>query len=101
MDNILIGCGQLTWKREIPEDQVLAEIAKAGYDGAPSGPRAGRSPEEEIAFLAAHGLKPAPGYLGADFWLRDKADEILRQATEQARFMKQVGCTELYVAASG
>ena len=36
MEHVLIGCGQLTWKN-VPEDQVLAEIVQAGYDGAPAG----------------------------------------------------------------
>jgi inosose dehydratase len=45
-------------------------------------------------------LKPAPGYLAADFWRADKAEETLSRAAKFARFMNQVGCTELYVAAS-
>jgi inosose dehydratase len=101
MNNVLIGCGQITWMRGAPEEQVLAEIAQAGYDGAPAGPREGRSAEETVALYKEYGLKPAPGYLGADFWRADKAEEILNRATSLARFMKQVGCTEVYVAASG
>ena len=38
MKKIWIGCGQITWKN-VDEAQVLAEIALAGYDGAPAGPR--------------------------------------------------------------
>jgi inosose dehydratase len=100
MADILIGCGQITWKRGTPEEQVMAEIAQAGYEGAPAGPGAGRSAEETLAFYAEYGLKPAPGYLSGDFWRADKAGEILQKATDYARFMREVGCTELYVAAS-
>ena len=37
MDGVLIACGQITWPRSsMSQEQVLAEIAKAGYDGAPA-----------------------------------------------------------------
>lgn len=100
MQNVLIGCGQLTWKN-MSEDEVLAEIAQAGYDGAPGGPKAGRSHAETIATFTKHGLKPAPGYLGADFWDATKEQEILARAGELARFAQAAGVTELYVAAGG
>lgn len=100
MDTIKVGCGQLTWDRSVPEAQVLAEIAQAGYDGAPASARGGRSAEETMALYAEHGLEAAPGYFGASFWIADKAEEIAVQASEVARFMAAVGCSELYVAAS-
>jgi len=101
MSDILVGCGQITWSRGTPEELVLAEIAQAGYDGAPAYPHAGQSPPETVAFYARYGLKCAPGYFGADFWRADQRDRILEGARRQARFMRQVGCTELYVAAGG
>lgn len=109
MDGIFVGCGQITWMKftqagaewSAPEAQVLSEIAQAGYDGAPAGLRAGRSAPETMALYAEYGLKPAPGYFSAEFWEGDQQAEILEQATQLARFMHEVGCTELYVAASG
>ena len=101
MPTIEIGCGQITWSNETPEDQVLAEIAQAGYAGAPAGPWNGRTGAEAQAVFARHGLKPAPGYLGVDFWRADQRDSILERAREYAAFMRDVGCTELYVAAGG
>ena len=101
MEGVLVGCGQITWKRGTPREQVLTEIAQAGYDGAPAGPRPGRSAEETVELYAQYGLKPAPAYLGADFWKADQRDEILERARKLASFMRQVGCTELYVAAGG
>lgn len=101
MENVLIGCGQITWGRSIPEEQVLAQIAEAGYDGAPAGPRSGRLPEDTVSLYASFGLKPAPGYMGAEFWREDQQEAILEQAGRLAQFMREVGCTEMYVAASG
>jgi inosose dehydratase len=101
MPTIEIGCGQITWSNDTPEDQVLAEIAQAGYAGAPAGPAKGRTPEQAQAVFARHGLKPAPGYLGVDFWNADQRDSILERAREYAAFMRAVGCAELYVAAGG
>lgn len=101
MEGILVGCGQITWSRDTPREQVLAEIAQAGYEGAPAGSRAGSSAEEVVEFYARHGLKPAPGYLGADFWEKTQREQILERAGQLARFTRQVGCTELYVAAGG
>jgi inosose dehydratase len=100
MENILIGCGQLTWKN-VPEDQVLAEIAQTGYAGAPASPKEDRTTQEVIAGFTRHGLKPAPGYLSGDFWEAAQQAPILDRARTYARFMREAGCTELYVAANG
>lgn len=99
-NNILIGCGQITW-RGVPEEQTLAEIAQAGYVGAPAGPKQDKSAAEVIATFARHGLKPAPGYLGADYWDKSQEAAILQRARDYAAFAKAAGCTELYVAAGG
>jgi inosose dehydratase len=101
MGNMLIGCGQITWGRDVPQEQVLAEIAQAGYEGAPASPRGGRTAKEVIDTYARYGLKPAPGYLGADFWVKDQEEQILQRARELGAFMHDVDCTELYVAAGG
>ena len=98
--NMLIGCGQITW-RGVPEEQALAEIAQAGYVGAPAGPKPNQSTEEVLATFAHYGLKPAPGYLGADYWDKSQEAAILQRARDYAVFAKAAGCTELYVAAGG
>jgi inosose dehydratase len=100
MKQIWIGCGQLTWKN-MDEAQVLAEIARAGYDGAPAGPRRGETTAATLARFEEAGLKPAPGYLGAEFWRADQEAEILALAEQYADFAQAAGCTELYVAARG
>src|SRR4051794_17086972 len=101
MPTIEIGCGQITWSNATPEEQVLAEIAQAGYAGAPASPSKEQTTEQIQAKFARHGLKPAPGYLGVDFWRADQRDSILERAREYAAFMRAVGCSELYVAAGG
>lgn len=98
--NLLIGCGQITW-RGVPEEQTLAEIAQAGYVGAPAGPKPNQSAAEVIATFTRYGLKPAPGYLGADYWDKNQEATILQRARDYAAFAKAAGCTELYVAAGG
>jgi inosose dehydratase len=109
MATIKIGCGQITWIRFTskgaewiaPEDQVLAEIAEAGYDGAPAGPKEGTSVEDVLALYARHGLAPAPGYFGADFWKQERQEQILDDARRFASFSRAAGLTELYVAPGG
>lgn len=100
MQNVLIGCGQITW-RNVAEEQVLAEIAQAGYEGAPAGPHKDRSTAATLALFRQHGLQPAPGYLGADFQDKAQEEKILARAQEYAQFAAAAGCTELYVAAGG
>jgi inosose dehydratase len=94
-----IGCGQLTWPRTMPEEQVLAEIAEAGYDGAPADVSSGRSARETLDLYARFGLRPAPGYLSGEFWDRAQAAALLELAARKASYMRELGCTELYVAA--
>ena len=100
MENVCIGCGQLTWPREMPREQILAEIAQAGYDGAPASAGQGK-PAALTALYARYGLKPAPGYLGVNFWDPAEEQAILARAGDLATYMHAVGCTELYVAAGG
>jgi inosose dehydratase len=85
----------------MPREEVLAEIAQAGYQGAPASPRAGKSADEVVAQYAEYGLKPAPGYLGADFWAPEEEERILERAKTLAAFARDAGLTELYVAAGG
>jgi inosose dehydratase len=98
MGQVLVGCGQLTWK-DVPPDQVLAEIAETGYDGAPAGGRLGAAAAVR-APVARHRLRPAPGYLGADLWRPEELGSIVERARAQVAFSRDLGLTELYVAPS-
>ncbi|MDQ3328879.1 MAG: hypothetical protein M3506_10215, partial [Chloroflexota bacterium] len=101
MHGVFVGCGQITWDHTYTEDQILAEIAHAGYEGAPAGPKNDRTAAQTVDLYGHHGLSPAPGYLSAEFWREETRAEILRSAEQHARFARDLGCTELYVAASG
>ena len=96
-----IGCNQITWRNGEPHEQILAEIAQAGYEGAMAGPRGGLSAAEMVAQFAQYGLKPAPGYLGADFWDPTQEGQILERARALAAFSRDAGLTELYIGAGG
>jgi len=100
MTEWLIGCGQITWPRDISEELILAEIASAGYAGAPIGPKPATSAAERLALWHRSGLAPAPGYIGADFWDPRKYAAIIAQATSYAQFASEVGVTACYVAAN-
>jgi inosose dehydratase len=98
---MIIAGSSITWSRETPREQVLAEIAQAGYEGAPSGPRPGVTAQETVKLYARCGLRPGPGYLGASFEKPKEEASILERAHVQGAFMRDIGCTELYVAAGG
>jgi inosose dehydratase len=105
---IEIGCGQITWPVEASEDDVLGDIRKAGYEGAPWGWNLGRGrgdssrPTEEIrAVLSRHNLKPAPSYFSGDLWETERRDEFVAQARHYAEVSAALGLHELYVAAGG
>ncbi|MFN8444722.1 MAG: sugar phosphate isomerase/epimerase [Caldilineaceae bacterium] len=101
LKQVEIGCGQITWPRNAPEDQVLADIAQAGYAGAPAGLRTDVTAQQVMQTYQRFGLKPAPGYLSGDFWNPANEAQILENAKNYATFTRDLGCTELYVAAGG
>jgi inosose dehydratase len=100
MGNWLIGCGSLTWPRDMVRDQVWTEIRDAGYDGLPVGPYLG-TPDEVLARCEQFDLRPAPGYLSGDFWKPAEEADILAKAETYGAFMHAVGCTELYLGPGG
>lgn len=100
MKNWLVGCGALTWPREMAREEVWAEIAEAGYDGVPVSPGMG-TPDETLAFCERFGLRPTPGYLAGDFWKPEDEAAILERAEIHGKFMRDVGCTELYLGPGG
>lgn len=104
MSNHMIGCGQITWsglERKWTADEVLGEIAQAGYDGAPAGPTASASWQEIEQQFEQLGLRPAPGYLSGAFWEKDAAESLLERAHAFGQFSQALGITEVYVAAGG
>lgn len=97
---VLIGCGQLTWTNR-DSSAVMEEIALAGYDGAP-GPLSLDLPVAEVAaWFGTFALNPAPPYYSAKFWDPGEEAGILEHASGIARYVRDLGCSELYVAAAG
>jgi inosose dehydratase len=97
---MLIGCGQVSWQG-VEEKQVLREVAEAGYDGAPPRLEPPRPAAEVLTCYQSHGLRPAPCYFNAPLWERHRRAAIVAAARRAARFMREVGCTVMYVAAGG
>ena len=100
MEGVKVACGQITWGREYPREKVLAEIAQAGYEGAPAGRYISGSAKEVLDLFARFGLKPAPGYMGLEWWTPGLRAQQLEQAAQQAAFSRELGLTEIYVASS-
>lgn len=98
--NVQLGCGQITW-RGVPEEEVLADIAHAGYAGAPCRAAEGGTAADVRDLYAKFGLVGAPGYLGGDFWNVDKRAEHVAAARRFAEVSHDLGLTEVYVASSG
>lgn len=96
-----VGCGGVGYDEKFSEEQILEEIGRAGYEGAPLSPRGTRSVADTVALYARFGLKPAPGYFSADYWRAEQRDEIVAKAQQLARFHREAGCSEMYVATGG
>ena len=99
MGKLIVACSQITWGRNY-EGDALAEIAEAGFEGAPSGPFGG-TPAEVVAQYAKYGLKAGPGYMGVNFWDPAITDEIYERAKALADFHAGIGCDVCYVADNG
>ena len=98
---IEIGCGQITWRGTgQSDDEVLGDIAAAGYAGAPW-PRGEADVTAIKELFDRHHLKPAPGYFGGNFWDLGKRDEYLAQARRFGEISRQLGVTEIYLADNG
>lgn len=95
-----VGCGQITW-RNVAEADVLADIAAAGYEGAPLSARGGVTAQEVQDRYQGYGLRPAPGYFGGDFWEADKQAQFVEDARHVAKVSRELGVEELYVSAGG
>lgn len=98
---ISVGCGQITWRRdEFTPEEILRQIAEAGYAGAPAS--APSIDDVDVVAKRFHdaGLKPAPGYMGAEFWDPSQKDAILANAERIGATSKALGVTEVYVAAN-
>ncbi|MGH2561839.1 MAG: TIM barrel protein [Thermomicrobiales bacterium] len=81
--------------------EILADISQAGYEGTPPNLSIDRSAAETNELYRQYGLHTAPPYFSARFWQEDERDRVLAEAKRHARFVRELGCTELYVAPNG
>jgi len=101
MSNYIIACSGITWGREYDREAMLAEIRSAGYEGSPAGIRPGTTVAEVRAQFARHGLRPGPGYIGANWWDPALTSELMERIREQAGYMAELGCSEIFIADGG
>lgn len=100
MEGIKLACGQITWSRGYPPEGILAEIAQAGYEGAPFDGSTPSTASRVLELFARYRLKPAPGYIGLEWWTTDLKARQLANARRQAAFSRELGLSEIYVASN-
>jgi inosose dehydratase len=100
MKNYVVAGSQITWGRDY-QGNVLAEIAEAGFEGAPAGNYGGATPESIIAEYNKYGLRAGPGYMGANYWDPAATQDIYERAKALADFEAALNCTECFVADNG
>lgn len=101
MKGIKLSCSSMPWG-QTPLERMLAEMAQAGYDGAEANFKMGLTVPQVRETWKRHGLEWGPGYLGLPQILdREGQARALDEARRHAAFSKQLGLTELFVAAGG
>jgi inosose dehydratase len=98
---VRIGCEQITWGPDIPPMSALADIAEAGYEGAPWDALDARPARDIEASFGVHGLVPAPGYLGGDFWRKDQRARLIETARRLGQISRDLGLSEIFISAGG
>jgi inosose dehydratase len=97
---IQLGCALITWRRfpDFSPERALAEIARAGYAGAPVPFLPEWDTSHARAVFERVALKHAPGYYGGRFWRADLRGALLEDARRWAAFSTALGLTEMFVA---
>ena len=81
-------------------DEICKEISDAGFDSICAGISPGMDTSAYLALLDGFGLTPSPGYFSARLDLPDTREEFVRRAEQLAVAHKEIGLTEMFVAAS-
>jgi inosose dehydratase len=79
----------------------MKDIAAAGYEGAPVHAMPGETAEDVKKFFASYGLKPGPGYLGANWWDTAETEGLIERVKGMAALHAAVGCDAMFVADNG
>ena len=92
--------GWLDFQKRLPLEKLLAEVSRLGFTALHAEVPAGMSATDYGDALAAAGITPAPGYLSAPFDDVDERDAIVARAGALAETHRELGLTEMFVAAS-
>lgn len=90
--------GSLDWSWGPPYDQVLAEVARAGWKAVQAQPPAGVPASEYQSMLASFGLRAAPGYFSAPLAEGRPTDELVREFRRFVEYMGELGLDAVVVA---
>lgn len=113
-----IACSTITWGevRRDPDSpyagaaglsRILDEVRDAGYSHVVAGVRAASddpasTPEGQLRLLSDHGLKPSPGYVGAERIYERGARETLLDAVKRAAaYTRALGLDALFLGPPG
>ena len=89
------------WGAGYSFEQVLAEMAKLGYEGTEMSHRYPQDPEQLRQVLEAHGLSLAAAYRWTNFVHEDHVDEEVALAKAHVDFCKAAGADFALVAEGG
>jgi inosose dehydratase len=79
-------------------ERVLREVQAAGFDAVMADIPSGMPVSEYRDRLAAHGLRPAPGYFAASFEQTPELAVVTESARRCAHAHAELGLTEIFVA---
>lgn len=92
--------GWLDFTKRLPLDTLLHEVSRLGFTALHAEVPAGMSTAEYRAALTAAGIAPASGYLSAQLDDIEQRDAIVARAAALADTHRELGLTEMFVAAS-
>jgi inosose dehydratase len=92
--------GWLDFNKRLPLETLLQEVSRLGFTALHAEVPAGMSTAEYRAALDAAAITPASGYLSAPLDNVDERDAIVARAAALADTHRELGLTEMFVAAS-
>ncbi|WP_035850788.1 myo-inosose-2 dehydratase [Kitasatospora azatica] len=108
-DQVLLGITPTGWTNddlpslgaEIPYEQILSEIALAGFDGCSIGHSFPRDPAVLGAALELRGLRISEPWVSTYFTVREMREATVAEFRRQLELLRSLGGTDLVVAELG
>jgi inosose dehydratase len=108
-DKVFLGITPTGWTNDdlpllgdrIPFEQVVSEMALAGYEGCSVGHNFPRDPELLRPALELRGLRVSEPWASTYFTVNEMGEQTERNFREQLAFIKAMGGTDLVVAELG